>query len=551
MKDQNGKMLSGLRILDEKGLASANSSSKQSDLIVVVRPDFVLVGADLETVRKLNSRLGGKNDGFADTQFRRKVDSVYASGTSVLAVGDLHKIVTQMAARDGQNEKKLEQLGFDNVEYLSWNYKQVSDRSVGETELSFDGPRHGVAGWLAAPAPLGSLDFVSPESALAMTVVLKNPGEIFDDLQRLSQDTKQGPFGALPQMEKVLQISVRDDILAQLGGEITLEVESLGVTPPGWKAILRVNDTERLQRSLAKVLQTVPFPSREFEQDGVVYHALSVPSNPKPVEINYAFADGYLIVASGKEIATRAIQLHKTGESLGKSPKFLASLPPGHSANASVLIYEDVGAMAAVQARNMPPELAKLFSGSSLKPTAVSLLGYGEPSSIRAVSAGGGANSGAIMVVAAIAIPNLLRARIAANEASAVAAVRTVNTAQVSYAAEYPERGFARNLATLGPGLEDPRQHSVEHASLIDASLGGAGCEAGNWCTKDGYRFMLKGTCLQSACREYVVVATPISSGTGTRSFCSVSDAVVRASMGPILTSPITPTECRRWTPLQ
>jgi prepilin-type N-terminal cleavage/methylation domain-containing protein len=54
-----------------------------------------------------------------------------------------------------------------------------------------------------------------------------------------------------------------------------------------------------------------------------------------------------------------------------------------------------------------------------------------------------------ILIIAAIAIPNLLRARIAANESSAVASIRTINTAMISYNSAYPTVGFAANLTAL------------------------------------------------------------------------------------------------------
>ena len=55
-----------------------------------------------------------------------------------------------------------------------------------------------------------------------------------------------------------------------------------------------------------------------------------------------------------------------------------------------------------------------------------------------------------ILIIAAIAIPNLLRARMAANESSAVPSIRTINTAMITYNSTYPTVGFATNLATLG-----------------------------------------------------------------------------------------------------
>ena len=57
-----------------------------------------------------------------------------------------------------------------------------------------------------------------------------------------------------------------------------------------------------------------------------------------------------------------------------------------------------------------------------------------------------------ILIIAAIAIPNLLRSRIAANESSAVGSLRTINTAEVTYNSTFPTMGFAPDLYTLGPG---------------------------------------------------------------------------------------------------
>ncbi len=57
-----------------------------------------------------------------------------------------------------------------------------------------------------------------------------------------------------------------------------------------------------------------------------------------------------------------------------------------------------------------------------------------------------------ILIIAAIAIPNLLRARIAANESSAVSSIRTINTAEVTYQSAYPTVGYSANLVSLGPG---------------------------------------------------------------------------------------------------
>jgi type IV pilus assembly protein PilA len=129
-----------------------------------------------------------------------------------------------------------------------------------------------------------------------------------------------------------------------------------------------------------------------------------------------------------------------------------------------------------------------------------------------------------ILIIAAIAIPNLLRARIAANESSAVASVRTVNTAQISYNSAYPTVGFAATLTNLG-GTGNCTPSSAT-ACLIDGVL-----TNGN---KSGYSFNLSGVSGTPA-SSYQISASPVTlNQTGTRYFCSFADSVVRFSSATI-----------------
>jgi type IV pilus assembly protein PilA len=176
---------------------------------------------------------------------------------------------------------------------------------------------------------------------------------------------------------------------------------------------------------------------------------------------------------------------------------------------------------------------------------------YGEDTAIRETSRSGAFDAGVILVVAAVAIPNLLRSKIAANEATAVGSIRTVNIAQITYTTEYPKKGYAPNLATLGPDPRRAATYSEDHANLLDESLANESCTGDAWCTKSGFHFRVTAACKQHSCGEYLVVATPIATNTGTRSFCSTSDGVIHYKTSPPLTAPITVSECRAWSPLQ
>ena len=123
-----------------------------------------------------------------------------------------------------------------------------------------------------------------------------------------------------------------------------------------------------------------------------------------------------------------------------------------------------------------------------------------------------------ILIIAAIAIPNLLRARIAANESAAASQLRTLNTAEVSYVTAYPSVGYG-TLANLGGAA--PCTPASNGACLIDNSLAGNYGGKG----KSGYNFAL--AIINAG--QYVATATPITVGsTGVNSFCSIEDAVVR-----------------------
>jgi len=133
-----------------------------------------------------------------------------------------------------------------------------------------------------------------------------------------------------------------------------------------------------------------------------------------------------------------------------------------------------------------------------------------------------------ILIIAAIAIPNLLRARMAANESSAVASIRTVTTGEVTYQTAYPTTGYAAALVNLGGALGAACVPSAATGCLIDSVLANNGNPANSG--KSGYSFTTgTGTVAGGVNVGYTVAAVPLTiNQTGIRGFCAEEDAVVR-----------------------
>ena len=117
-----------------------------------------------------------------------------------------------------------------------------------------------------------------------------------------------------------------------------------------------------------------------------------------------------------------------------------------------------------------------------------------------------------ILIIAAIAIPNLLKSRIAANEASAVGSTRTIITSEITYATSHPDTGYT-SLAALGT------------AGLVDSVLAAG--------TKSGYAMTTTAT--GSPATQFFAYGAPVTAGTsGVRYFCGTEDGVVHYATAAI-----------------
>lgn len=562
--------------LEEFAGNTANTAPTSKAPTLLVRPDFMIAGSDPAAVRDFNTQIDLHGRSFTSQALGQKLARSYREGTSTLIGVDLHQVIGLMPEHEAQTRLMLEKAGLTDVRYLVADSTLSGNAWKNQGEIVFNGPRRGVASWIAAPRPMHSLEFVPANTAMVSSVILKNPALIFDDLRQIFGESA---MTSVTQMETQMRINLQHDLLGKLTGEIAFSSPGMfpmapvasptktalapEATPqPGpFAFILGVSDAEGLQQTLTQLLAGAPFQTAERQEAGVTFHTLTIPGGAgSAMEIDYFFLDGYLVIGSDPAIAEEALRAHRNGSSLANSAKLRDALG-GQSLNASAFGYQNAGQMLAPMLSQLPPQLRQMLPPQPINTPPSVFTVYADEKSLRGVSNNDMQTGVTVGLIAgAIAVPNLIKTHgtvsaVAVNpesETAAVSTLRTVNTAELAYSSKFPDRGFAAGLASLGPGSDgncslDGR--TPDHACLIDGLLAKANCTPGSWCESADYRFAVRGVCLAGKCMSYVVSATP-AKGIG-KNFCSTDSGVIRSRSGPPLTEPLTVAECRNWMPVR
>ncbi len=141
---------------------------------------------------------------------------------------------------DADEREKLSKLGLDGVQHLLLEQWVEGNETKREAVLSFDGARHGIASWIAAPGPMGALTFFSPDATAVAAFVTKEPTLLLADVlaaftaeERERFEADRARFLAEHGWDPI------EDLAAPLGGEIAVGIDGPLVPTPAWKAVRR------------------------------------------------------------------------------------------------------------------------------------------------------------------------------------------------------------------------------------------------------------------------------------------------------------------------
>jgi len=303
-----------------------------------------------------NLRPGAANP-FAASSFHARLAQAYADGADWLFGADLEQLLAGHRAAAPASSRLTDAMGLFDLEHFVLEHHDgaaPAQRAASETRaaLTFSHQRRGIASWLAAPAPMGSLGFFSGDANLVAAFVVKSPVDLLDELLNLSPDLA----AELAKTEAAHGFNLRDDFAAPLGGEIALGLDGPLLPKPSWQLVAEVYDPVRLQQTFARTVQQVnaeqlaagrPGVALQQEQQGDrTYYAIV--SGQPALAVHYLFADGYMVAAPSRAQLDRALAQRAAGTTLAASPRLRALLGRDGQVNVSALFYQNLDALAPI-----------------------------------------------------------------------------------------------------------------------------------------------------------------------------------------------------------
>ena len=292
-----------------------------------------------------------------DSPFRQKLAAAYSDGTSWLFGVDLKAMLVaarEKAVSHGDRAlrvaEKWDSMGVMDAKTLIFERTESKEGADLHAEIAFDQPRRGIAGWLAAPAPMGAAEFVSPDAAFAAAAVTLRP-----ELVLAEALTWIGPEA--PDLGHDADLETLRGIAATMGGDVAIALDGPVLPVPSWKVAIEITDAARFQTEFEALVTRLNDRMRAAGQPGQivleredtgnrtdwVVRITGAESGIEGGMLRYTFTDGYLVAAPSRILIDRAIEQRANGYALTRSSAFAALLPADGHVNVSAFIWEHLG----------------------------------------------------------------------------------------------------------------------------------------------------------------------------------------------------------------
>jgi ferric-dicitrate binding protein FerR (iron transport regulator) len=402
LEQQVGQLAGGGHLTVAEDPSGLPSGPVQNGAMALLMNDVVAVSPDPANLRAVAGLIQQPGSGtFARTAFHERIAKAYQAGAGWLISVDMEQILPasvsdkERPAQRSQNAM-LSRLGVYDVQHLLVERREVGGKTENRAVMTFSKARHGVAAWLASPAPMGALNFVSPDASFAVSFVVMQPKAAVQELFSALQAVDPNFASAESQFESQTGISVVDDLAAPLGGDVAFAIDGPVLPTPSWKFAIEVYDAAHLERTIETLVAKANSQAAaadlnltQAQVGGRTYYTLQ--SAKSPVTVNYAYVDGYLVAAASQALLTQAISQQAAGITLAGSATFKSLLAPDGYSNFSAILYQNLGPVLNSLAGGLSavaPGQQKLIAALQANAAPSLIYAYGEPEQIELASTG-------------------------------------------------------------------------------------------------------------------------------------------------------------------
>jgi hypothetical protein len=305
----------------------------------------------------------------ASSPFAAAIGDRYRRGAGWLVGMDAPPVVATAA---GDDAPPVELAGMIGMKYLFLEQRAPAGAEENEVTLVFQGARTGMASWLADAGSGGAAEYLPADALLAGYVSTREPWQLFEEFTGFMTKQDASIDRSLALANERLGAGFMDNLTKAMGTEGAFALNGFSVNGPTWVMAALANNPPVIDSSLQKLVETFNAGLAPDDQDkriawrqesagGRVWSTMKPASFP--FGVTWTYDGGYMVAASDRAVAERAIATRNGGSSLVWSPQFLGQLPSSAGIHPSAFAWLNTkGALGIFSSLAPNPALTKLLA---------------------------------------------------------------------------------------------------------------------------------------------------------------------------------------------